>query len=255
MFKRFRKLDAITQAQTVLIMGIVVLVLFALIAVPFYNSVKQKIAITKLKTIYTQLIDSSRRAFLSSMTNMDEFDTSLPIDVFAQNYFVSQMPVEKYCKDNQDDCWNEVQYSDLAGNYYTDVITYSVVIKGGTVLGFSKNINNLITLVVDVDGKLGDNRLGRDIFVFYIYNNLQRPKICADEIYKNYYVKDGLHFGGFDRCGIPHDVYSYIDLFGGGLDDGCNFNAVPSPSGVGVGAACSALIKVSDWTIDKIYPW
>ena len=255
MFKRFRKLDAITQSQTMLIMGIVFLVVFALIAVPFYNSVKQKIAITKLRTLYTQLIDASHRAFISSMTNMNEFDTTLPIDKFAQIYFTSQLPVERYCIEKQGECWNPIQYSDMTNSLFDNKVTYSVVLKGGTVLGFSKNVNNLITLIVDVDGKFGDNKLGRDVFSFYIYNNTQRPTICTEDIYEKYYVKDGVHFGGFDRCGVPHDAYPYEELYSLTLDDGCNPEAPPSPLGVGVGAACSALIKASNWTIDKIYPW
>lgn len=255
MYKRFKKLDAITQSQTLLIMGIVFLVLFALLAYPFYNSCKQEIAVTKLRTLYTQLIDASHRAFISSMTNMNEFDTSMPIDKFAQVYFTSQLPVEKYCIEKQDACWNSVQYSDLRNSLYDNKITYSVELSGGTVLGFSKNANNQITLIADINGKLGDNKLGRDIFVFYIYNQEQRPTICPDEMYDKYHITNGIHFGGFDKCGVPHDAHPYHDLFAPSINDGCHFESSPSPMGVGVGAACSALIKASGWTIDKIYPW
>lgn len=255
MLYKFRKLKAITLSQTLLIMGIVFLVLFAILAVPFYTSCKQKIAITKARTLYAKLVDASRNAFISSMTNFNEFDTTLPIDKFAQMYFTSQLPVEKYCEKEQDECWNSVQYMDLKKNKITGKITYSVLLDSGVVLGFSKNKDNLISIIADINGKSGDNKLGRDIFVFYVYNELQRPKLCLDEDYSKYIISNGLHLGGFDRCGIPHDVHSYKDLFGTELDDGCNFNAKTSPTGVGVGAACLALIKISDWTIDKIYPW
>lgn len=249
------KRDAITFAQTMLILGVVFLALLAIFGAPLYNTCKQKIAITKLRTLYTQLIDASYRSFTSSMTNMNEFDTTLPIEQFAKTYFTSQLPVEKYCMESQDACWNSSQFVDLQKNDISDKITYSVLLNGGTVLGFSKVSENQITLVADIDGKAGDNKLGRDIFVFYIYNNDQRPNICEDSEYDKYYIKNGLHFGGFDKCGIPHDVHSYLELFGENLEDGCNKKAPKNPIGVGVGAACAALIKSSDWTIDKIYPW
>lgn len=251
----FKKLRAITLSQTLLIMGVVFLVLFALLAVPFYTSCKQKIAITKVRTVYTQLVDASHRAFVSSMTNFNEFDTTLPIDKFAQMYFTSQLPVVKCCEENQSECWNSVQYMDLQKNKIVDKITHSVILNSGVVLGFSKDKNNLITIIADIDGKSGYNRLGRDIFVFYIYNNQQQPKLCSDEQYSKYLINNGIHFGGFDKCGIPHDVHSYKDLYGQDLEDGCNFKAKELSSGIGVGSACLALIKVSDWTIDKIYPW
>jgi hypothetical protein len=254
-FNRLRKLDGITQSQTLLILGVVFLIIFAILAVPFYQSCKQEIAVSRLRTIHAQLVEASHRAFISTMSNMNEFDTTMPIDKFAQLYFTSQLPVEVYCDKSQEACWNPVQYKDLSDNLIEGKITYSVILQGGTVLGFSKNINNQISLIVDIDGKLGDNRLGRDVFVFYIYNSFQRPEICEDAEYEKYFVANGIHFGGFDRCGIPHDVYDYEDLFGTNLDDGCNKQAPYSQLGAGLGSACLALIKASDWTIDKIYPW
>lgn len=252
---KFRKFRAITQSQTLLIIGIVFLVIFATISVPFYKSCKQKIAISKLRTLHAQLVDANHRAFLSTMTNMNEFDTTLPIDKFAETYFTSQLPVEKYCKESQKECWGDIQYKDLQKKSTTNKITYSIILKNGTVLGFSKDKNNLITLITDIDGKVGDNKLGRDVFVFYIYNTLQRPKLCEDSVYNKYYIANGLHFGGYDKCGIPHDVRPYPELFSPDLEDGCNTKSKPNPVGVGVGAACLSLIKVSNWTIDKIYPW
>ncbi|MBR6722749.1 hypothetical protein IKL64_04780 [bacterium] len=252
---KFKKSDAITPCQTMLILGVVFLALLAIFGAPLYNTCKQKMAIAKLRTLYSQLVDASYRHFTSSMTNMNEFDTTLPVDKFAQTYFTSQLPVEEYCTDSQDACWNSKQFVDLQKNAISDKISYSVILKGGTVLGFTKSKENQITLIADIDGKLGDNKLGRDIFVFYIYNNDQRPNICEDTEYEKYYITNGLHFGGFDKCGIPHDVYSYLELFGENLEDGCNKKAPKNPIGVGVGAACSALIKTADWTIDKIYPW
>ena len=252
---KFKKSDAITQIQTVLIMGVVFLILLAVFGAPLYNTCKQKIAISKLRTLHTQLVDASYRAFSSSMTNMNDYDVTLPVDQFAQTYFTSQLPVESYCTDSQDACWNASQYTDLRKNKITDKISYSVILKGNTVLGFSKSAENQITLIADIDGKLGDNKLGRDIFVFYIYNNDHRPQLCDDSEYEKHYIRNGLHFGGFDSCGIPHDVHPYLDLFGENLEDGCNKNAPKNPVGIGVGAACSALIKTANWTIDKIYPW
>ena len=77
----------ITLSQTVLIVGIVGLILFALIMVPFYKSSKQKIAVVK---------ESYGNAFVPYLTyNYDE------VHVIDFRHWEGNLP--EYCKDNDID--------------------------------------------------------------------------------------------------------------------------------------------------------
>ncbi len=247
------KKDGVTQSQTLLIMGIVGLVLFAFIAVPFYNSCKQKQVITKLKTLNTQLAQANKIYSLATSTNPDEYDYNLSIDKFAETYYTPYMKIVSTCKESQDECWNKIQYTDLAGKKYIDKIKYSIILSDKTVIGFYKNKDGLISIIADIDGKAGKNKLGRDVFVFYFYNDKVSSELCKKS--NDIYIKKGMHFGGYDKCGIPHDMNSYSEVYGKDLEDSCNKKAPNTQNGIGVGAACLALIYKGNWTIDKIYPW
>lgn len=63
--------------------------------------------------------------------------------------------------------------------------------------------------------------------------------------------QNGIHLGGFDKCGIPQDVYDYNQLSSKNFEDGCNKSSPQNVYGNGVGSACLAFIKASNWTIDK----
>lgn len=255
--KFFSKKTGVTQSQTLLIVGIVFLVLFAFIAVPFYNSCRQKSVVVKLRTIYTMLAQANKMYSLVSGAEQNEYETGLEAADFAKKYFVPYLNVKNECEDKQDACWQEVEYTDLGGKKFRDKITYSVILANNAVVGFAKDKNGLLNLFVDIDGKVGQNKLGYDVYVFSFYNNRVANELCAakDNPKSSAYIKDGLHFGGYDACGVPQDVYDYKDIYGKDLVDGCNKKAKRSPDGAGVGAACSALIYKSNWTIDKIYPW
>lgn len=234
-------------------MGIVFLVLFAFIAVPFYNSCKQKSVIAKLKTLNKQLASANNIYSLATDSNPDDYDYNMEVNEFVEKYFMPYLKVKSTCKKAQDACWNKVQYTDLAGRKYFDKINYSIVLSDNTVLGFSKNKDGLFSIIADIDGKAGKNKLGRDVFVFYFYNDKVSAELCKNS--ETQYIKKGMHFGGYDKCGIPHDIKDYLEVYSKSLDDSCNKKAPHNPNGIGVGAACLALIFKSNWAIDKIYPW
>ena len=248
-----KKLSAITQSQTLLILGIVFLVLFVTVGLPFLKSCKQKVVTSKLRVLHSELAEANYKAFLRASENAGEFNVGLSTEEFVQIYFEPYLSVKQTCSGSQSACWNNVQYKDLKNKAYINKIEYSLQLKNGAVLGFRKNNNGRIFLIMDIDGKSGDNILGKDVFVYSVYNSHQEP-IC--EVTKNsIFVKNGLHFGGVDECGIPHDAYGASTLQGTELKDACNKNALSYDDGIGVGAACLALIKANNWTIDKRYPW
>lgn len=254
MLFKFIKRFGMTQMQTLSIMGVVFLILFFIIAFPLYKSIQQKQTIAKLKILQSELMQASRMYSMMS-DSVSVYDTSLQLEDFVEKYFARFFNLEGFCKENQDVCWNKVTYTDMKNNKVYDRPVYSFELKGGITIGFFKSKAGLIYAVVDLNGKSGENKLGKDVFIIYFYNRATQPKLCEEEAYKNFYISDGVHFGGFDNCGIPQDVYKYEDLINKDFPDACNKKAKSYPGGVGVGAACLALIKVNNWTMDKNYPW
>jgi len=252
---KIMKSNGFTQSQTLLITGTVFLILFALIAVPFYNSWQKKQMIAKLRTLQSNLLQADKMASLILGVNYEEFDISLPVKAFASRYFTPYMNIIASCTGSDNECWNEVQYKDLSGKKYYAKISYSIILADKTVVGFSKDKNGLMSIIADLNGKTGANTLGRDVFVFYIYNDKMQPELCEHSKVGNVYLKNGIHLGGYDRCGVPHDINIYKELFSPALADGCNKKAPHNPNGPGIGAACSALIYKSSWNMDSVYPW
>ena len=132
---------------------------------------------------------------------------------------------------------------------------YSVVLADGSIIGFNKDKNDFVTLLVDINGKVKPNRLGQDVFMFSIYNAEEPPEICDKQKYENLMTYSGIHLGGLDKCGIPLDTYSYADLASKDIEDSCNKKSSASLTGFGVWSACAALLKLNAWTVDKNYPW
>lgn len=248
------KKTGFTQTQTLLIMGIVFLILFSMIWFPLKEGFKKRKAATELSVLYSRFLQARRAYGIISDSSAGVMDTSLPLDEFVEMYFTPYIDVDKVCNGNQDSCWNETQYKDLS-NKKLNRISYSLVLSDNLIIGFIKDKDGRISYLVDIDGTVGDNKLGHDIFAFYIYNGSTLQRTCDKEIYEKSFVKDGIHLGGYNECGIPHDVLSITDLLSKDLVDGCNKKSPQSSSGVGVGGACTAVIRYNNWTIDKNYPW
>lgn len=244
----------ITLSQTVLIVGIVGLILFALIMVPFYKSSKQKIAVVKYQKTYAQLQQANRLYSLVSGESMNKYNTNLPINEFAETYFTPYLQISEYCKGKQDNCWNTPQYKDLKNTKKFDVSLYSIILEDNGTIGFHKNRQGLITMIFDTNGKAGENKLGKDVFVYSFYDNENHPKLCDEKVYQEKSISNGIHFGGYDKCGIPQDTYEYNELISKNFFDGCNKKASTDALGLGVGAGCGALLRKNNWAVDRNYP-
>lgn len=253
---KLNKFKAVTQSQTLAIMGIVGLILFAMIAVPLYKACKQKETVSKLKVIHSSIIQANKMYSLATSESIEDIvvgDDSP--ETFANKYFVPYMKNKGTCSDSQDKCWKILQYVDLAGNKYFDKINYSIILSSGAVLGFYKDENGLMHIIADINGKSGENMLGKDVFVFSFFENNKNTKLCDKSEYAKRYLKDGMHFGGYDKCGIPFDAYTFEELSSKDVNDACNKKALKSDTGLGVGSACLARIYLANWAIDKKYPW
>lgn len=243
--------EGVTLSQTLTIMSIVFLVLFVLIAAPFYTSYKQKQTMTKLKQVHSLLVQTSIQYVLTDSAPNED----IAIEDFVNKYYKPYLPVEFSCSGSQDKCWNNIQYVDLKNKKYFNKIDYSLVLVNRAVIGFGRTKDNLIYAIIDVDGKVGKNKLGRDVFVFYMFNRNAAKALCPTNAENQKYIAEGLHFGAWDKCGIPHDIYTYENLYSTNVEDGCNKKSPSNPIGLGIGSGCTAIVKHLNWTIDKIYPW
>ena len=185
---------------------------------------------------------------------MNKYNTNLPINEFAETYFTPYLQISEYCKGKQDNCWNTPQYKDLKNTKKFDVSLYSIILENNGTIGFHKNRQGLITMIFDTNGKVGENKLGKDVFVFSFYDNENHPKLCDEKIYKEKSIPNGIHFGGYDKCGIPQDTYEYNELISKNFFDGCNKKASTDALGLGVGAGCGALLRKNNWAVDRNYP-
>ena len=244
----------ITLSQTVLIVGIVSLILFAIILVPFYKSYKQKVSIVKYQKTYALLQQANRMYSLVSGESMNKYNTNLPINEFAETYFTPYLQISEYCKGKQDSCWNSPQYKDLKNTKKFDVSLYSIILENNGTIGFHKNRQGLITMIFDTNGKVGENKLGKDVFVFSFYDNENHPKLCDEKVYQEKSIPNGIHFGGYDKCGIPQDAYESEDLISKNFFDGCNQKSTTDELGLGLGTACGALLRKNNWAVDRNYP-
>lgn len=243
-------IDIDFQLGLAIIVAVTAIVLVLTLGVPFYNSCKKQETISKLKLVNTSILQANRMYSIISAEAQGNYDMDMAADEFAKKYFTPYLSILSSCEDSQNACWSVPQYKDLTGKNYTDKISYSLVLNNNSVIGFSKSENGLISMIVDINGKNGKNKLGRDVFVFSFYNAENHPELCDESEYTKKYIKDGLHFGGYDKCGIPYNTYSYVDLY-----KTCNKKAFKSEDDLGIGSSCLALIQSGSWTIDKKYPW
>lgn len=251
-----KKKNARTMMESIVIFGTISLAVFFLMVCPMFHAYKKKQAITAYRLAYSNLMQANKMYSLVSSDGMNAFNTTLPVDKFVEKYFIPYLNVVSFCKDSQTNCWKTPQYKDLKNRKLFDKSTYSIRLSDRSVIGFHKNKQGLISAIVDIDGPAGINKLGKDVFVFYFYNNAFAPKLCGDEVYKNKLIINGIHYGGYDKCGIPHDVYEYPELYKKDLLDSCTKKAAFDENiSLGAGAACGAVLSKTGWVMDKFYPW
>ena len=252
---------AFTLAEVLLTLGIIGVV--AAITIPNLIAAHQKKAavtgIIAAQSILNQAVKMYAQDTDEEGSN--EFDTTLSTKDFAEKYFKPYLKVAQVCTKMSDGCWktaNFYGYYDLSGKKQTETVPYSLVLNNGMILGFNKiDGTNLISILVDINGRGGRNVLGKDIFVFYTYNN---ANLCdyGFEKWKN--VKNGIYPGGFDNCGAPHVAYSREELMAPSkVLRSCNKLGSHSGDGqgkrTGPGTACAAVIYKDGWKISSDYPW
>lgn len=248
--------NSTSQIKNIIVSMLVSVLIFASILLPFYANFKQKKAIVTYRTVYSKLLLANRLYATLDSQEQGVYDTTISANDFAEMYFTPYLTIESFCKGDQSACWKKPPYKDLKNTKYFNKSMYSIVLDNNSVIGFHKEPKqNLMSIIVDTDGIKGQNKLGKDIFVFYFYNDKTRPTLCKDSVYKDKEIPNGIHFGGYDECGIPQDYYDYKKLYDKKFPDACSKKAEAGKYGLGVGAACGAMLYKNSWVMDNKYPW
>ncbi len=262
LWERARVRGAFTLAEVLITLGIIGVV--AAMTIPTLISSQQKrAAVTGIKE--AQSILNQAIKLYTADTDEDgslSFDTKLPIDEFAQKYFVPYLKIARICTQMSDGCWQTGDfngYYDLAGVKMTNTVPYSIVLNNGMILGFNQVAGvdpdgipyNIVSIIVDINGKSGRNTMGKDVFSFYLFNN-------ENSSLKTEQIKNGIYPGGFANGGVPHIQYSREKLLSTTVERGCNKKATRlayEGNRPGVGTACTAVIFKDGWQIANDYPW
>ena len=155
---------------------------------------------------------------------------------FFENYLKTYIKMAKECKKLSNECWadkytrtngaNNTFYS-ASSNY-----SYSIVLANGSVVSFWPR-NTLCEVYIDLNGKKGPNKNGKDTFTIII------SKTAKNDAYGNF-NKSGVYMLGQGKT--KAELTS--------SERGCSKTATTY-----AGAYCGALIMHDGWKIEKDYPW
>jgi len=246
---------AFTLAEVLITLGIIGVVA-ALTISSLIAKYEKKKTVEQLKVAYSILSQAVEKS-ISENGDIDSWNFGLSAEEFNNTYIIPYLKVVKECNDAKcikTDNFNG--YYDLNDKKYTNM-QYSYILSNGMIVMYEKEIvreDNFINFMVDINGQKGKNRMGRDIFCFYLLHH--QFKFAA---YSNNArgFKDGLYLGSIDNNGYPH-FFEDRDLLLGKKGviphRGCNKNGTFGGHG-GLGAACSAVIAKDGWRISDDYPW
>ncbi len=155
---------------------------------------------------------------------------------FFEQYLKPYIKVAKECKYQSNECWAEeyIKPNGVAEDNFPSLKnkTYGTVLANGSVIGFYPR-GTFCEVWVDLNGKKGPNKIGKDAFIILIVKNAN-----------NYY-------GNFPRSG----VYMYGQGFQRNVLTGSNFKGCSKNATTYAGLYCNGLILHDGWKIEKDYPW
>lgn len=243
-FKQFIKPSehrGFTLAEVLITLGIIGVV--AAMTLPsVINSYEKKETISKIKKVYSVLSQTSLFA-IPEYGDPEGWEMPTGSSVatgkfFAEKYLIPYLNVARVCESNDNPDCNYTIYK-LNGSPFTDYIytrTYRFYLNDGTFLmvhtGGDSQHPKLVVILFDINGKRGQNKLGRDIFIlqYLLQTNLPQSK--------EYQGKFIPAWGDYD---------SRNELLGTGNNQYCNKTKE--------GRACLAVIFMDGWEIKSDYPW
>ncbi len=155
---------------------------------------------------------------------------------FFEQYLKPYIKVVKECKYLSNECWADeyIWSNGVADDEFflaSKNKAYSLVLANGSVIGFYPR-DTFCEVWVDLNGKKGPNKLGKDTFEIFIAKTA------------------GNYYGKFPRSG----VYMYGQGFQRNVLKG-NFKGCSKTATNYAGAYCGALIMHDGWKIAPDYPW
>ena len=234
-----------TLAEVLITLGIIGVV--AAITMPTLIANYQKhVTVNRLKETYSILYQAIRMSETENglletweIPNSNGFNANTYTygKAFFEQYLKPYIKVSKECKYLSNECWAD-EYIRLNGEINTNTSassnkTYGMVLANGSVIGFFPR-GTFCEIYVDLNGKKGPNKSGKDIFDILIAKTS---------------INDSR--GNFDRSGVY--------MYGQGKDRttllisgefGCSKTATTY-----AGTYCGALIMLDGWKIAPDYPW
>lgn len=218
---------AFTLAEVLITLGIIGVVAAMTLPVLIGNYQK-KATVAKLQKAYTILNQALKQSELDNgdYQYWDSTDSMMPLD-YVQKYWQPYFKETKLCKTssecgydnispwlymNREKCPYAVAREDLRiGILTSDGILYSISIREGDKGSYAANK----IVIVDINGPVRPNVVGKDVFAFDRTENGIKPR--------------------------------YYTLSGSSVDSDCSKN--------GSGFACTAKIMKDGWQIKSDYPW
>ena len=236
-----------TLAEILITIGVIGVV--AAVTMPtVIKNYQKKQTVTQLKKAYSELSQAMNIAQkdLGMFEDWDLVDFPTPADrnqYFYDNVLKPNLKIVKYCAPSSNDCWADEIYTlkKTKYNIWAGACNSFITTSGYSVYYWIHNVGTGGWFFVDLNGKKKPNILGKDIFVFTLYNG---------------------HFPGRKLGLIPHAMPSATnktisrdDIMTGNYSTEA---AAGSCSKTGIrnqGQTCAALIMMDGWDIKDDYPW
>ncbi len=217
-----------TLAEVLITLGI--LGIIAALTLPsVVTKYQKKQTVVRLQKVYSILKQATEFA-VREYGDVENWDYTLSEYDFGQKYY------KPYLKVIVDRKRISYSWSDLGGTQYSGNVP-ALVLSDGTNIFFDFTVpfQARYMIIVDINGKRGPNKAGRDVFAFSIYNNaLHTYNQYKDELGVKAYMK---------RESV---IYK-------GTSGQCNKES--SGGIIGAGSYCSRLIELDSWQIKEDYPW
>ena len=195
---------------------------------------QKDVTVNKLKKSYTTISQMFQMAqnengdpsgWNFDFTGSD--DTNASLSDFINTYMIPYLKVA-------DNCGTQCKripemYSFLNNNPFNTTQHYIIFLQDGTTLILSIDSNKHAVIIhVDINGNKNPNKVGRDVFTYYLNTSKTITK-------QNFWGLDG-NFSNVSRDFLLNDG-----------NRGCKKNSL--------GYYCGALIQYDGWQIKDDYPW
>lgn len=243
--------NGFTLAEVLITLGIIGVV--AALTLPNLITQYQKSATVQgLKVAYSLLSQAVQKS-VSENGEINEWDYSLSSADFDETYLIPYLKIVKKCEGAECISTDDFHgYYQLNGSKYTQIDKSYILSNGMILMKDAAGISlGFIVYMIDINGNKRPNKMGRDIFSFYLFNHDTLTEASHKNVTKD--IKSNLYPGSLDEKGMPHYYESRDYIMSSASHRGCNKQSAGGHSGIG--SACAVVIMKDGWEISKDYPW